>query len=85
MPDKKINAYMVAAGMYHDIDHARLELLKLLGEPEPVMEIDLSERVRLAKESIDTVRVNLVERGFHLQLPPDEDPSGWLDLSPKKG
>ena len=32
MPDKKINAYLVAAGMYHDIDHARLELLKLLAE-----------------------------------------------------
>ncbi len=32
MADKKINAYMVAAGQYHDIDHARLELLKLLAE-----------------------------------------------------
>ena len=29
MADKKINGYMVAAGMYHDIDHARLELLEL--------------------------------------------------------
>ncbi|MGI9323333.1 MAG: ThuA domain-containing protein [Pseudomonadales bacterium] len=32
MADKKINAYLVAAGMYHDIDFARLELLKLLAE-----------------------------------------------------
>jgi type 1 glutamine amidotransferase len=32
MPDKKINAYFVANGMYHDIDHARLEVLKLLAE-----------------------------------------------------
>ena len=32
MPDKKINAYLVAAGMYHDIDYARQELLKLLLE-----------------------------------------------------
>jgi type 1 glutamine amidotransferase len=27
-----INVYMVAAGQFHDIDYARLELLKLLGE-----------------------------------------------------
>ena len=36
MPDKKINAYLVAAGMYHDIDYARLELLKLLAEHENI-------------------------------------------------
>ena len=36
MADKKINAYMVAAGMYHDIDYARLELLKLLAEHENI-------------------------------------------------
>ena len=32
MPAPKVQAYLVAAGMYHDIDHARLELLKLLAE-----------------------------------------------------
>ena len=32
MPEKKINAYLVAAGMYHDIDFARQEILKLLLE-----------------------------------------------------
>ncbi len=32
MAEPKIRAYLVAAGMYHDIDHARLELLKLLAE-----------------------------------------------------
>jgi len=36
MADKKINAYMVAAGMYHDIDYARLEILKLLAEHENI-------------------------------------------------
>jgi len=36
MPDKKINAYMVANGMYHDIDYARLELLKLLAEHQNI-------------------------------------------------
>jgi uncharacterized protein len=31
-PPARINAYLVAGGRYHDIDFARLELLKLLGE-----------------------------------------------------
>ena len=31
-----VNVYMVAAGQYHDIDHARLELLKLLAENEKI-------------------------------------------------
>ncbi|MEC7176667.1 MAG: ThuA domain-containing protein, partial [Pseudomonadota bacterium] len=29
---KRIDCVLVAAGKYHDIDFARLELLKLLGE-----------------------------------------------------
>ena len=29
---KRIDAHVVAAGKYHDIDYARLELLKLLAE-----------------------------------------------------
>lgn len=33
---RKIKAYFVAAGKYHDIDHARLEVLKLLAEDERV-------------------------------------------------
>jgi uncharacterized protein len=32
----RINAYLVAGGRYHDIDFARLELLKLLAEHEEV-------------------------------------------------
>jgi uncharacterized protein len=32
MANRIIDVYMVAAGQFHDIDHARLELLKLLGE-----------------------------------------------------
>ena len=33
---RTVNVYMVAAGKYHDIDHARLELLKLLAEDERI-------------------------------------------------
>lgn len=32
MPKQKINAYLVSGGRFHDIDFARLEILKLLGE-----------------------------------------------------
>ena len=32
MAENAIRAYLVAAGDYHDIDYARLELLKLLSE-----------------------------------------------------
>ena len=31
-----INAYLVCGGLYHDMDYARLELLKLLGEHERI-------------------------------------------------
>ena len=31
-----LQAYLVAGGKYHDIDYARMELLKLLGEHENV-------------------------------------------------
>ncbi len=36
MAERIVDVYMVAAGMYHDIDHARLELLKLLAEHENI-------------------------------------------------
>ena len=36
MSEPAIQAYLVAAGDFHDIDFARLELLKLLSEHENV-------------------------------------------------
>jgi len=36
MAEKSISVYMVAAGQFHDIDFARLELLKLLAEDERI-------------------------------------------------
>ena len=46
MSDPRI-AYLVAGGKYHDIDFARVELLKLLGEHEDV-------RTRVAEDFRDT-------------------------------
>jgi hypothetical protein len=37
--NKRINVYFVASGKYHDIDFARLEILKLLGEDERIRTI----------------------------------------------
>jgi hypothetical protein len=34
MAKKQINVYLVAGGIFHDTDFARLELLKLLAEDE---------------------------------------------------
>lgn len=36
MPESSIDVYLVAAGQYHDIDFARLELLKLLAEEDRI-------------------------------------------------
>lgn len=44
---ERVDAYLVAAGRYHDIDYARVELLKLLAEHEHV-------RVRVADSYADT-------------------------------
>jgi len=47
---KRIDAHFVAAGKYHDIDFARLEVLKLLGEhPEirTTVAMDFSNTERL--------------------------------------
>lgn len=41
-----INAYLICGGLYHDMDYARLELLKLLGEHERI-------RVRVAEDYRD--------------------------------
>jgi hypothetical protein len=46
MPPAPVNGYLVCGGLYHDMDYARLELLKLLGEHEHI-------RVRVAEDYRD--------------------------------
>jgi uncharacterized protein len=46
MPHAPVNGYLVCGGLYHDMDYARLELLKLLGEHERI-------RVRVAEDYRD--------------------------------
>lgn len=49
-------------------------LLKLLGEPVHVMDLDLSPERKLAQEDTAEVLRNLRERGWHLQMPRQDDP-----------
>lgn len=44
-------------------------VLQQLGEAEMAMSIDLAKRTSLGHEDIDTVRNNLKEQGFHVQMP----------------
>ncbi len=54
MTDTRVNAYLVAGGKYHDIDSARLELLKLLAEHPHV-------RVTVAADYEDTQAITAAD------------------------
>jgi type 1 glutamine amidotransferase len=50
----RLNAVLVCGGKYHDIDFARLELLKLLGEHERI-------RVKVAADYADTAAIQAAD------------------------
>ncbi|MEI2782103.1 MAG: YcgL domain-containing protein [Candidatus Competibacter sp.] len=52
-------------------------LLKLIGEPIHVMDLDLSPERKLAQEDTAEVLRNLHERGWHLQMPRQD---AWLGI-----
>ena len=52
-----------------DFSKVPANILKSLGGVEFTMELTLSPGRKLARESAATVMENLVEHGFHLQLP----------------
>jgi uncharacterized protein YcgL (UPF0745 family) len=56
-----------------DFSHVPEALLKLLGEPVHVMDLDLSPERKLAQEDTAEVLRNLQERGWHLQMPREEE------------
>jgi len=47
------------------------ELIKLIGKYTEAMDLDLSERSKLANEDIEKVKANLKDQGYHVQLPRD--------------
>ena len=68
----------------HDYDDLPASLRKVFGEPEFVMNLELSAERKLAYEDVNRVMQNLSEKGYHLQMPPQEDATGLLELPDKK-
>lgn len=46
------------------------ELMKNFGHPIFVMTVNLAKRTKLAHADIMLVKMDLIERGFYLQIPP---------------
>ena len=68
----------------HDFDDLPVALKRVFGEPEFVMDLELTPDRKLAYEDINQVMQNLNEHGYHLQMPPQEDTTGLLQLPDKK-
>ena len=68
----------------HDFDDLPVALKRVFGEPEFVMGLELTPDRKLAYEDIKQVMQNLTEQGYHLQMPPQEDATGLLQLPDKK-
>lgn len=53
-----------------DFDCLPANVLRMLGQLEAIMELDLQPGGKLARVDIHTVSRDLQERGFYIQLPP---------------
>lgn len=67
-----------------DFDDLPVALKKVFGEPEFVMDLELTPDRKLAYEDVNKVMQNLGIHGYHLQMPPTEDATGLLELPEKK-
>jgi len=68
----------------HDFEDLPISLRKVFGEPEFVMHLELSPERKLAYEDVNQVMQSLTENGYHLQMPPQEDTTGLLQLPDKE-
>jgi len=68
----------------HDFEDLPIALKQVFGEPEFVMDLELTAERKLAYEDVEKVMQNLGVQGYHLQMPPTDDPTGLLDLPEKK-
>jgi len=73
--------YLSEETQFEDLPNS---LQQVFGEPEFVMTLELTPDRKLAYEDAEKVIQNLREKGFHLQMPPTNDPTGLLDLPEKK-
>lgn len=46
-------------------------LLEKFGSPELILELDLSQRQKLAQADLQSVKKQLLSKGYYLQLPPE--------------
>jgi len=76
MAEKPISVYMVAAGQFHDIDFARLELLKLLAEDERI-------RTTVAANYSDTSAIAASDFLITLAHAWGDIPDNWGDIRTK--
>lgn len=68
----------------HKFEDLPISLIKVFGEPEFVIALDLTPERKLSYEDVNQVMKSLEKNGYHLQMPPQEDATGLLDLPEKK-
>ena len=68
----------------NEFDDLPISLRKVFGEPGFVMDLELTPDRKLANENVEQVMQNLADKGYHLQMPPQEDETGLLELPEKK-
>lgn len=74
---RKADTYLYVATR-DDFSRIPEALLKLIGEPVHVMDLELHPERKLALEDTAEVLRNLEERGWHLQMPRREE---WRESS----
>ena len=68
---KKADTYLyLKDGM--DLEDLPAELLELVGELTPFLQLELSESSKLARVETNDVLLALADQGYYLQLPPGE-------------
>ncbi len=72
---KKYDTYLYVA-VKDDFSRVPESLLRLLGQPVHVMDLELSPERKLAQEDVAEVMQNLQTRGWHLQMPKKEEWAG---------
>ena len=73
--------YLAEGSEFGDVPIA---LRNVFGEPEFVMDLELGPGRKLANAEVEMVLHDLSEHGYHLQMPPRDDPSGLLELPDRK-
>lgn len=73
---KKQDTYLYLAAK-NDFSRVPEPLLQLIGQPVHVLDLELSPDRKLAQENAAEVLRNLQERGWHLQMPRQNE---WLGI-----